>query len=268
MPPARKPNRYSRIIEHIFRSKYKKGATEVPFERDDIVKAALALKIDLPKNLGDVVYALRYRAAFPKYVLDRAPEGLHWVIEGAGRAKYKFVAVALASIEPSPLLAETKVLDSTPGLIERYAFTDEQALLAKLRYNRLVDIFTGIACNSLQNHLRTTVPGLGQVETDEVYVGVDKRGVHYILPVQAKGGTDVLSTVQIGQDFALCAHHFASLVCRPIAAQFMEEDLIALFSFELVEGSVRIVSERHYRLVWDEDLSDEEIAAYRERPDE
>jgi hypothetical protein len=268
VPATKRPSRYSQIIEHIFRSKYRKGSTEVAFERDDIVKAARTLDIELPKNLGDVVYSQRYRTSFPKYVEDRTPKGLHWVIEGAGRSKYKFVAVSLASIEPSSLLAETKVLDSTPGLIERYAFTDEQALLAKLRYNRLIDIFMGIACNSLQNHLRTTVPGVGQVETDEIYVGVDKKGVHYILPVQAKGGTDVLSTVQIGQDFALCAHHFSSLVCSPIAAQFMEEDLIALFSFELVDSSVRIVSERHYRLVYDEDLSEEELSTYRERPDE
>jgi hypothetical protein len=45
-----------------------------------------------------------------------------------------------------------------------------------MRYNRLLDIFTGVACYSLQNHLRTTVPDVGQVETDELYVGVDKNG--------------------------------------------------------------------------------------------
>lgn len=38
-----------------------------------------------------------------------------------------------------------------------------------------------------------------QVETDEVYVGVDKRGAHFVVPVQAKGGTDSISVVQIEQ---------------------------------------------------------------------
>ena len=78
--------------------------------------------------------------------------------------------------------------DSTPGIIARYSFNDEQAVLARVRYNRLIDIFLGIACLSLQNHFRTTVPGMGQVETDEIYVGVDKGGSHYVVPVQAKGG--------------------------------------------------------------------------------
>ncbi len=61
------------------------------------------------------------------------------------------------------------------------SFTDEQALLATVRYNRLTDIFTGVTCYSLQNHLRTTVRGVGQVETDELYVGVDRLGKHYAI---------------------------------------------------------------------------------------
>lgn len=52
-----------------------------------------------------------------------------------------------------------------------------------------------------------------------------------MFPVQAKGGKDKLSIVQIEQDHALCAHKFPNL-CRPIAAQFIHQDLIALFDFE------------------------------------
>jgi hypothetical protein len=47
----------------------------------------------------------------------------------------------------------------------------------------------------------------------------------------------------------------------------MAEDLIALFDFELVNERVTILSERHYRLVYEEDLGDEEVATYRDRPD-
>src|SRR5947199_1254717 len=101
-------------------------------------------------------------------------------------------------------------------MITKYALSDEQALLAKLRYNRLIDIFTGVACYSLQSHLRTTVPNMGQVETDEIYIGVDRRGAHFVFPVQAKGGNDTLSIVQIEQDFALCAAKFPALICRRV----------------------------------------------------
>jgi hypothetical protein len=85
-------------------------------------------------------------------------------------------------------LAETKVPDGTPGIVAKYALSDEQALLALVRYNRLIDIFLGIVCYSLQNHLRTAVPTIGQVETDELYVGLSKKGGPLRNPGPGKSG--------------------------------------------------------------------------------
>lgn len=146
-----------------------------------------------------------------------------------------------------------------------YALNDEQALLAKLRYNRLVDIFTRVTCYPLQSHLRTAVPRLGQVETDEIYIGVDRRGAHYVFPVQAKGKRDRLNVVQIEQDVVMCQHKFPNLICRPIAAQFMGDDLIVLFEFEEGEDGVVIASEKHYRLVPPEDIQEKDLIGYRAR---
>lgn len=262
---AKDSSRYSRLIETIFKQKYRKGSREVPFQREDLISAAKELDIKLPKNLGDVVYSFRYRADLPQYVRKRAPEGKEWVIRPTGQAQYKFSLTTMPHIQPNPLLAETKIPDATPGIIALYAVNDKQGLLAKLRYNRLIDIFTGITCYSLQNHLRTTVPNMGQVETDEIYVGVDQRGAQYVFPVQAKGGTDQLGVVQIEQDFALCANKFPQLICRPIAAQFVEGNLIALFVFEEGESGVAICDEKHYRLVPPEQMTDEDLENYRKR---
>lgn len=228
--------------------------------------AAEELGIGLPKNLGDVVYSFRYRTILPESVRAQAPEGQEWIIRPAGRSRYRFVATAFATIRPNELLAETKVPDATPGVIAKYALNDEQALLAKLRYNRLIDIFTGVTCYSLQNHLRTTVPGIGQVETDEIYIGVDRRGAHYVFPVQAKGGSDRLSIVQIEQDMALCENKFPTLICRPIAAQFIDDDLIALFEFEEGEHGIALSLEKHYRLVPPDEVTPADLEIYRTRP--
>jgi hypothetical protein len=260
-------NRYARIIERIFLSRFRPGMRLVEFEREDIERVASELGIRLPKNLGDVVYSFRYRAMLPESVRSRAPEGEQWIIRPAGRGRYRFEATKVATIVPNPLLAETKVPDATPGVIAMYALSDEQALLAKVRYNRLVDIFTGVTCYPLQSHLRTSVPGVGQVETDEIYIGIDRRGAHYIIPVQAKGGSDTLSVVQIEQDFAMCAARFPSaLIRRPIAAQFVTDDMIAMFEFEMtVDGVVAISAERHYRLVPPDDVTNFDLQAYLAR---
>jgi len=256
-------NRYAKIIEAIFARYYHEGDNEVLFKRSDIIEVARDLGIVLPKNLGDVVYSFRYRAHLPASIIAKAAEGYEWIIEPNGTGRYKFVLIPQFNVIPSNMLVETKIPDSTPGIISKYSLNDEQALLAKIRYNRLIDVFTGLTCYSLQNHLRTTVPELGQVETDEIYIGIDKRGAHYVIPVQAKGGTDRIGIVQIKQDFAICATKFPDLICRPIAAQFMRDELIALFEFEQTEEGIRISSEKHYRLVNPQDLSPEDLEQYR-----
>ena len=160
------------------------------------------------------------------------------------------------------MMLATKIPDATPSIVERYALDDEQALLTKLRYNRLIDIFTGVTCYSLQNHLRTTVPGIGQVETDEIYVGVDKLGRQFVFPVQAKGGIDEIGVVQIDQDIRLCEHKYPKLICRAMAAQFIDSNKISIFEFTMQDGEVRKVAERHYELVSSENITDEELEQY------
>lgn len=261
----KRKNRYAAIIERIFSSKFKAGTKQVDFERVEIETVARQLRIKLPKNLGDLIYSFRYRADLPERIRTTASQGETWIIRPIGKARYRLVLIPDRPIHPNANLAVTKVPDATPGIVAKYAFTDEQALLARLRYNRLVDIFTGVTCYSLQNHLRTTVPEMGQVETDELYVGVDKKGSHYIFPVQAKGGSDKLHVVQIEQDFAVCAHKFPGLICRPIAAQFMEGGTIALFEFEQGNGSVAVSAEKHYKLVPPEEVTEADLKSYQQR---
>jgi hypothetical protein len=63
----------------------------------------------------------------------------------------------------------------------------------------------------------------------------------------------------------MCAAKFPGLVCRPIAAQFMDENLIALFELEPTEKGIKVSTERHYRLVRPEELTPEELEKYRTR---
>ena len=77
-------NRYAKIIEQIFLSKYKKGKREIVFQRDELVTAAEKLAVTLPKNLGDLIYSFRYRSNLPESVVSRAPKGKEWIIRPAG----------------------------------------------------------------------------------------------------------------------------------------------------------------------------------------
>ena len=258
-------SRYVQIIEKIFLDKHQPGRDFLDFERDQIPVAAASLGIDPPRNLGDVIYTFRYRQNLPTSILETAPPGKTWIIRAAGTGRYRFVLVSDISLMPNPNLAITKIPDATPGMVAKYAFSDEQAVLARVRYNRLIDVFLGIACYSLQNHLRTSVRDMGQMETDEIYVGVDKKGVHYVIPVQAKSGSNKIGRVQVEQDLAVCESKLPLLVCRPVGAYLVEDDVVALLEFEEDGAEIRIANEKHYKLVPPDAVTAEDLARYQRR---
>ena len=153
--------------------------------------------------------------------------------------------------------------DSTPEVIRLYALDDEQALLAIVRYNRLIDTFLGLTTYSLQNHLRTTVTGIGQIEIDELYIGIDTHGSHYAIPVQAKGGRDQIGIVQTSQDIRFVEERFDGIRCRSVSVQFMEDGVVAMFELVLQKDEIKVAEERHYRLVPAVDLDADAVRKYR-----
>lgn len=258
-------NRYLSLLKKIFQDRYVPGAESIAFEREDLEIAATQLGIALPKNLGDVIYAIRYRIRMPDEIAATQPEGQEWVIKGEGRSRYAFKLVPVNRIVPNPDFVTIKIPDATPEIIRASSLSDEQALLARVRYNRLIDIFLGVTAYSLQNHLRTYVKGVGQIEIDEVYVGIDRLGRQYVFPVQAKGGRDQLSVVQTQQDLEFCKNKYPHLICRAISAQFLSDGAIVMFELVLDENRVRIVEERHYRLVPANEIDRTDLEAYARR---
>ncbi|TBZ79675.1 endonuclease [Rhizobium leguminosarum bv. viciae] len=238
--------------------------TEFEFGRNEIELSAQKLGFGQPKNLGDVIYTFRYRQPLPKAILATQPKGRYWLILGAGDARYRFRLSALCYIEPKAGLLVRKIPDATPQIIAQYALTDEQALLAKVRYNRLIDIFLGITAYSLQNHLRTKIANYGQIEIDELYVGVDSKGAQYIVPVQAKGGSDKLGVIQTIQDATFCRTQERYRHCTPrtVSAQFMGDDVIAMFELTFDGDDVSIVDEKHYKLVPGSHISPADLKIY------
>ena len=55
---------------------------------------------------------------------------------------------------------------------------------------------------------------------------------------------------------------FPRLICRSIFAQFLTEDLIAMFELTQEDGEVRVVEEKHYRLVPSDQISPTDLKAY------
>jgi hypothetical protein len=268
MASKEKDRMYEILLVEVFFKRYTKEITEFRWFRTDIEDAAKKLKIPLPKNIGDVIYSFRFRKDVPQKISELAPAGQEWVIELAGQSVYLFKLRKLNRIIPSASAFRIKIPDATPQIIEMYAKTDEQALLAKVRYNRLIDIFLRVTAYSLQSHLRTTVKGVGQIEVDEVYVGVRNTGQEFIIPVQAKGGKDKIGASQVRQDWEFCKNVFPHLTPRLVAVQFLPDGAIAMFELAFQDEDVRIVDEKHYVLTASQDITESDLKSFAEKSDE
>ncbi len=88
----------------------------------------------------------------------------------------------------------------------------------------------------------------------------------FVIPVQAKGGADQLAAMQTSQDIALLPRKIPRVPrAARNPAQFLPDGVIAMFELTLHRGEVKVVEERHYRLVPSGEIADEDLQLYSSR---
>jgi len=219
---------YDQVVVELFRRLYKKGTTRLPFSKTDIERIATDLNLAI-RNLPDITYTYRSgRSPLPPEILQYG----HWAIDGAGKSKYVFVKMSRAPYFDLPEdMDRTPIPDATPQIVLEYQSDDEQAMLARIRYNRLVDIFTGLTAYELQGHFRTSVAGLGQVEIDDLYLGVNEDGEWSVMPIEAKVGDELLGVVQIRALSLFAQARFPHLPVRPLGVKNLSDATLLFVEF-------------------------------------
>jgi len=159
-----KEREYDEIIKELFDKLYKPQLTSLEFTKDQLVETCEKLGITV-KNIPDIIYTYRYRAELPESITQKG----NWVITGKGKGKYAFVKLSRNPYAEIPTDLEIiPVPDATPSVVLKYSGTNEQSLLAKVRYNRLIDAFLGIAAFHLQGHFRTFLNEVEQTPFGEI----------------------------------------------------------------------------------------------------
>jgi hypothetical protein len=223
---------YDRIIVALFKDKYRtyKTKDEIDFTKDELVAIAGKLKISL-RNPPDVVYTYRSRRSLPSAILKTG----NWILIPKGKGKFSFAKTQRSPfVEIQEGLAHIEIPNALPEIVDKYTTSDEQGFLSSIRYNRLIDIFAGITCFHLQSHIRTTIKGEGQIEIDELYVGIDENGNEYILPIEAKSPDerDRLGWFQISNLVKYGKQYFPNLICRPLAVKQLGKNMVWVIEFD------------------------------------
>lgn len=207
------------------------------------------------RNLGDVTYTYRGgRRQLPEHISSTG----NWVIEARGRGVYAFRRLSRSPYIDIPEDLDTiSILDATPEVILRYGSTDEQGLLTKVRYNRLVDTFLGVTAYHLQSHVRAYIPNSGQVEIDDLYFGVDTNGRQYVIPIEAKTADEPLGVIQVVSLNDFGWEVYPELILRSIAVKSWHDGTIFFIEFNNSRDSneIKVVTYKRYRLIRDKQLA-------------
>lgn len=251
--PPEKQNDYDQAITETFRRVYKPNINVLPFTKDELVQVCQDFGLVI-NNIPDVPYHYRVgRSDLPNEISDTG----NWVIQGAGKGKYQFV---LLKREPYIAIPDdlyiTAIPEATPDVVLKYSGTDEQAVLTKIRYNRIVDTFLSLTAYHLQGHVRSSVEDMGQVEVDELYVGVDADGKWYVIPIEAKnvGPKERLGVIQVQQMILFTKQYYPKLVLKPVGIKLLEDDSLVFVEFDDESELEKISVKRYarYKLVRDD----------------
>jgi hypothetical protein len=265
MPEASEETSRNRdaVMTKVFQKHFVRGSSQVPFTMDEIREAIAEVQKRSPsykeKNVADVRYAYTSgRQQLPVTIDKLGP----WMIEGRGKGLYAFVKLLDSPVvKIQSDLVTIRLPDATPEIVLQYAGGDEQGVLAKLRYNRLLDIFLGITCYHLQGHWRTTVGKKGQIEMDDLYVGLNTEGQQFVIPIEAKSANDHLAKTQIVQLVNFAIERYPKLILRPVGIQEMKDDSLVLVEFTAGAhpDKIKIKHIRRYSLVPFDDVPLEEL---------
>lgn len=243
-------SQYDEVLLEVFLRHHREGADYLKFRKDELAEACRKRGITV-RNIPDIIYTYRARRMLPRRILATR----HWAIEPAGRGSYAFRLLRnLAHFEiPFGDYTPVDIYNAIPEVVEGLLRQDEQSLLTRVLYNRLVDIFTSLTCFHIQNHYRSFVAGMGEVELDALYVGVDKAGTLFVIPVEAKSRaeSEMMGRIQVSQMARLVRQDFAQLRRRILAVKALADGTIAMVEFDDHEepDDFGIVSVARFRLV-------------------
>jgi hypothetical protein len=259
LPSEGEKKLYDQVIAEMFRRVYGPDANVLPFTKDELVQVCRELAIVI-NNVPDVPYHYRTgRSDLPDEILGTG----NWVIEGAGKGRYTFVRLKRSPYIHIPDdLYVTEIPEATPDIVLKYGGVDEQAVLTKIRYNRLVDTFLSLTAYHLQGHVRSSVQDMGQVEVDDLYVGVDTDGKWHVIPIEAKsvGPKERLGIIQVRQMILFAKQNYSDLILRPVGIKPLEDGSYVFLEFDDKAELEAISVKRYarYKLVRDDKQSESE----------
>lgn len=242
-------SRSEQMLSLIFLTRISSGVPAVPFTLDDLAMAAQKLGAKRPKNLPDVIYAVQQKDTLPDLITQTAPTGSEWQIEALGQGTYclklapVFRVIADANIEPNV------VRDKSCALACDFDLTEKGKLEVQLRINGLLDDYFGARLTLLCQPPRGMIKNAGQGEIDAIYTGTSPTGRPMVVPILLEPSSKPVPVKKPARMVHHIQQHYPNYPNYPFVVQRLEDGTIALIELAPDEEGIRVLREKHYRLI-------------------
>lgn len=163
-------------------------------------------------------------------------------------------------ISPRSDMFPIKIPDATPGIVTAYVLNRKQNILARVRYNRLVDMFLGIITFSLQNTF-LSLDGETSIALDELYVGCDKFGRQFAIVVFIDA--DEALCENLTEVFDRINRRHPDLITRSIVINESHDGRLSMLEIAIEADQIQVLTERCYKLVPPKSISRDDIMKLR-----
>lgn len=226
---------------------------DIPFSKEQLVhhghmihQLGVTNRRVVVKNFPDALYTFRARADLP----DEICADGHFAIVGRGKGQYAFVRIPTPNrIRLPASMKSVRVQNQIPDWVQEYLINDEQGMLASIQANNLIAHYLNLAASfRLQSHFRHGVPGYGQVEVDELYVG-RAQNAKVGIAIEAKNAAveDCLNVSQLfGTGQAVKALFAATVPKHVVGAKPDAAGRICLAEFSVTDHPAEIAQTRDW----------------------
>lgn len=161
---------------------------------------------------------------------------------------------------PEPEPWGDPIIDVTPRAVLEHTIGAVDLLLARVRYNKLIDRLLKCVAHSLHTDLTYCSRTFGEITVGEVYHAVNKRGAEFVVAVQANTTSPSFGPDQAELDLEVCEELFPDLAPRFVHVElehFSWGDVVVMYSLRNNKRGIQFDDEGHYRLVSSETVTSE-----------
>lgn len=222
------------FVDYLFKNyKCKKNKDNILFTRDDIISFFKKNHIKTPKNIGDLIYNLRYRSDYLSSYDYFLKKDYTWTLISLNTGEYALVAKKQLRLPDLESLEINYIDDITPAHIHNLRTYNDQSLLMKILQNNILQEFLEDEVMTLQMHHKINLKDWGQAEIDGLLASNTQPHLYL---TEVKGYTEVIGWPQMIQLKLYSQQQHPETPFTPIFIQSHKDMSFSIISFDFTKS--------------------------------